>query len=249
MALWLYAACFAAAVIYASVGLGGGSAYLALLALTEIEFEQMRVAVLIMNVVVAAISFRAFYRAGHLRAHLLVPFLITSLPAAFIGGLYRVGDQAFQLILAGSLAFVAVRMLFWRQGLFGTREISWRLAWRLGPVIGAFAGFLAGLVGIGGGIFLGPVLIVMGWATAKQAGAVAAAFVWLNSAAGLAAHVVRGNFPDVWIWPLVGVVLVGGVIGGRLGATKLSPLVVQRVFGVVVVGVVARLVWRALSSG
>jgi uncharacterized membrane protein YfcA len=244
--LWLFAACLVAAVIYASVGLGGGSAYLAFMALADVGFESMRFAALAMNLVVAGASFWSFHRAGHLRWPLLVPFLVTSLPAAFVGGLYRIPDQTFRLLLAGSLAAVAVRMLFWRHGLFQVRHVEWRVAWRVGPPIGAATGLLAGLTGIGGGIFLGPILIVMGWADAKKAGAVAAAFVWLNSTAGLGAHITRGNFPEVWLWPLLGVVLLGGVVGGRLGAWRLSPLVVQRVFGCVVAGVVVRLVWRSM---
>ena len=242
--IWLIPACFATALAYATVGLAGGSTYLALMSQAGMKSDAMRVTALALNLIVSAGGFHQFVRAGHFQARLLVPFAVASIPAAFAAGLVPLSDRVFFGLLSVSLFFVAIRMIFWREPLIKPREVSWHLAWRWGPVVGAGLGALAGLVGIGGGIFLGPVLILMGWADGKKAAAVASGFILVNSLAGLAAHLARGNVPAVAdLAPLALAVLVGGQIGSRLGAFRLAPRSLEVGFGVMVLSVAARLGW------
>lgn len=244
---WLVPACFATALAYATAGLGGGSTYLALLALAHVHHESMRVLALALNLIVAGGGCWHYARAGHFRAQLLVPFAITSIPASFAAAMIPLPVVVFNSLLAASLFLVALRMLFWRVPLLAPRSVSWALAWRWGPAAGAALGLLAGLVGIGGGIFLGPLLILMGWADGKRAAAVASAFIVVNSIGGLAAHAGRGNLPDPAWWPLAVAVLAGGQIGSRLGALRLSPAAIQRVFGAVVLTVALKLAWGVIK--
>jgi len=246
---WLFLACGVAAAVYASVGLGGGTAYVAFLALAGVAPEPLRVGVLILNIVPATLSFVSYARAGHLRRELLAPFLCTSIPAAFVGGLMQLPTRPFEIVLGATLLLVAGYMLAWSEGRVRPRTIDLRRAWRIGPPVGLLAGGLAGIVSVGGGVFLAPILIVAGWTTSKQAAPVAAAFVLANSLAGLVGHVARGNWPAPWLWPLLVVVMVGGAIGAWLGAGRLSSAAVRRLFGVVVLVVALRLVWRALLAG
>jgi uncharacterized membrane protein YfcA len=246
---WLFLACGVAAAVYASVGLGGGTAYVAFLALAGAAPEPLRVGVLILNVVPATLAFFSYARAGHLRRELLAPFLSTSIPAAFAGGLLRLPARPFEMILGATLLVIACHMLLWSENRVRPRPIDLRTAWRIGPPVGLLAGGLAGIVSVGGGVFLAPILIVAGWATSKQAAPVAAAFVVLNSLAGLVGHGVRGNWPAAWLWPLLAVVVGGGLVGARLGAGRLSSVVVRRVFGWIALIVALQLGWRALGSG
>ena len=247
VAVWLIPACFATALAYATVGLAGGSTYLALLALSGTDHESMRVTALLLNLIVSAGGFYHYRRAGHFEARLLVPFALASIPAAFAAGLVALPKTLFFGLLSVSLFVSGIRMIFWREPLLKPRPVSWNMAWRWGPPVGAVLGLLAGLVGIGGGIFLGPVLILMGWANGKRAAAVASAFILVNSLAGLAAHTARGNLPEAGMWPLALAVLVGGQIGSRLGAGRLSPRALEFGFGVMVLSVSLNLAWKVLA--
>lgn len=242
---WLLPACFATALAYATVGLAGGSTYLALLALAGMPHEGMRVTALALNLIVACGGFLLFRRAGHFEARLVLPFAAASIPASYAAGLVALPRTAFFALLSASLFLAALRMLFWREPLLRRRNLSWDAAWRWGLPLGAVLGLLAGLVGIGGGIFLGPVLILAGWADGKRAAAASSAFILLNSAAGLAGHLSRGNVPEggAALGLLALAVLAGGQIGSRLGARRLSPTSLQRCTGAFVLGVSLWLGW------
>lgn len=244
---WLYLACGAAAALYASVGLGGGTAYVAFMVVAGLDPEPLRVAALVMNVIPAALSFAAYARAGHLRRELLAPFLSTSMPAAFAGGLLRLPVRPFEAVLGGTLLAVGGYMLLWDEKRVRPRALDPRAAWRIGPPLGLFAGSLAGIVSVGGGVFLVPVLVMAGWATSKQAAPVAAGFVLLNSLSGLLGHALRGNWPSSWLWPLLASVVIGGAVGAGLGSTRFSSATVSRLFGAIVLVVAIQLVWRALN--
>lgn len=247
ISVWLTAAAFGTALAYATVGLAGGSTYLALLALAGLGHESLRVTALALNLIVASAGIYHYAKAGHLRARWVVPFAITSAPVCFAAARVRLPEPLFFGLLSVSLFFAAVRMLFWREPLLTPRRVPWRTVWWVGPPTGLLLGLLAGLVGIGGGIFLGPLLFLMGWADGKGTAAAASAFILVNSAAGLAGHLTRGNLPDPGLWPLALAVLAGGLIGSRLGAFHLSPRTLQRGFGATVLAVALKLGWGVLA--
>lgn len=224
---------FLAALIYSSVGHGGASAYLALLVLSGLARPETVPLVLVLNIAVASIAFVNYRRAGYFSLRLLWPFALTSVPAAFIGGSLNVSMRVFSVILGLALLAAAVRFLLFNS----SRQTSiahlphGRLLIALSA--GIILGLLAGLVGIGGGIFLSPLLLLLGWADARQTGAVTAGFIILNSASGLMAQTFN-HAPD-WslLWPLLAAVLAGAAIGSRWGAFKLSVARLQQVLGVV----------------
>jgi hypothetical protein len=220
--VWIFPAFFLTAVVYALIGFGGGSSYLALLSMTAMPVTQIAAIALFCNMIVSGGGVWHFSKAGFMRPRLLWPFLITSIPAAFLGGLVKTDDSIQRTALGVCLLFVALRV--WLEGRDTVRErkpaegIVFMLS---APVIGAGLGFLSGFLGIGGGIFLSPILILAGWADIKESSAAAAVFILLNSAAGLLA---RGNiFHAQGIeWLTLGVlVFVGGQLGSRLGVYRL----------------------------
>ncbi|MEI6083852.1 MAG: sulfite exporter TauE/SafE family protein [Verrucomicrobiota bacterium] len=239
--IWLLPLFFLAAFVYSSVGHGGGSAYLALLALTAVNQSTIRSTALMLNIVVATAGFISYHRAQHFSWRLLVPFAIGSVPAAFVGGLKLLSPKAFSLVLGVTLLVSAAR-LAWASPRTIT-HLPARMLWWVGPPIGAGLGLVAGMVGVGGGIFLSPLLLLLGWADTKQTAAVSAAFILVNSISGLAAQ-----SPSVdWglVLPAAVVVLVAGIAGSRLGANRFSPVWLQRLLAFVLVTASVKLLFQA----
>lgn len=210
---------FAIAFLYASVGHGGASGYLALMAFFGFSMETMRSSALVLNVFVSLIAFVQFYRKGHFRKDLFLPFAILSVPAAFLGSLIQMDTVIYKQILGIVLLFPVLRLL----GLFGKeKEVLRPMLWIPGLLAGAGIGFLSGLIGIGGGIILSPLILLLRWGTLKEAAAVSALFIFVNSLSGLAGTVWSGITPDpnLWIWVCLGV--AGGLAGGWFGSTVLN---------------------------
>ena len=224
---------FAAAMLYSSVGHGGASAYLAILVLVGFSRQAIAPTVLALNMLVTLLGTFNYYRAGHLDIRLLLPFIVTSIPAAYLGGSIQVSDKTFSAILGVTLLAAALRFLIFTKPVIGREVLPLRSLFGIGLPMGAGLGFLAGLIGIGGGIFLSPLLLLMGWADAKKTAAVSAGFIFLNSLSGLTAHLFKGT-PD---WTQLGVlaitVLIGGGIGSYRGAFRLQPVTLQRLLGIV----------------
>ncbi len=219
------------AMLYASVGHGGASAYLAIMALAQVAPESMRPLALALNLVVAGVAAIQYTRAGHLQWSLLWPFVVASVPMAYLGGLVDLPEAIFRSIIGLVLAYAALAL--W-QGARRSDEAPTR-APTLGISLaaGAVLGGVSGLTGVGGGIFLSPLLMLMGWARAKPTAAASAVFIWLNSLAGLAAQVDR--LPLIvadlaWAAPAV---LVGGTIGAWAGAHRAAPQGLRRLLAVV----------------
>jgi len=242
LALILAPAFFLIALVYAAVGLGGGSAYLAVLALSGFPYPLIPSTALTLNLIVSSGAFYLYWRAGHLRPRLLLPFVLTSIPAAFLGGLISIGREAFTLLLGLGLSLAALRH-FWRP--LPRRALGPGMKrWLLGPSLGAALGALAGLVGMGGGVLLSPVLLLLGWTGPKEGAATASAFVFLNSISGLAAHSLKGAVAPGLLLPLGAAVLLGGQLGARWGARRWSDLALQRALGLILLGVILKLFLR-----
>ena len=225
------------AFLYSSVGLGGGSSYTALMAILGVHYLLIPTISLTLNIIVTSIASINFLRGGHGRIRLLLPFLITSIPMAYIGGSLHFPKDIFFLLLMATLVLVALRVYVWdRPELRLNLTDSGKLAISL--MTGGILGFIAGAVGIGGGIYLVPLIIVLGLGTEKEAAATGAIFIWLNSCAGLVARV--GDFPDpVTIFPLVLAVIIGGAAGSSLGANKYEPRTMQKFLGGVILIAIA----------
>ena len=221
------------ALVYSAVGLGGGSTYVAILALSGVDHQQMPTISLSLNLVVTSVGIYNFRHHDHIRFGLVRPFLITSLPMAYLGGLLQLSRVTFLWVLFITLLFVALRIYLWREVTFNLHlNDPGRLATMLAS--GAALGFIAGTVGIGGGILLVPLLIMLGLASEQEAAGAGAVFVWVNSAVGLIARFHRQAFDPGLIAPLVVAVIMGAGIGSYLGAARLRPRSVQLILGVVI---------------
>ncbi len=231
--LALVLAVFGIAFLYASVGFGGATGYLAVMSLFDIPIRVMASTALILNLFVSSVSFYNYRRAGHFRAALLWPFLVTSVPAAFLGGYLRLHEQVYYILLYGVLTFVMVRMLFFSRPDDDARPLR-PLKASAGMAVGAGIGLLSGMVGIGGGIFLSPLIILTRWGRTKQASAVAAVFIFVNSASGLIGRLLGGNFVlDTLGLALLPAGILAAFGGAYLGAHKLSGVGVRRLLGLV----------------
>lgn len=210
---------FIAAFFYASVGHGGASGYLALMALFSFAPETMRPTALVLNIFVSGMAFYQFYRNGFFKWNMFWPFAIASIPAAFIGGLITVDEQIYKRVLGVLLLFAIVRFLG-----FSTNEGKTlkKQMLSLSFLIGAAIGFLSGLIGIGGGIILSPVILLLGWANLKQTAAISALFIFVNSSSGLIGLVSQGVQFKTFMWTMLFVAFCGGTLGSYLGANKFS---------------------------
>lgn len=231
MTALLAALIFLAAALYASVGHGGASAYLAILTLFGGAPAEVSSTALILNCLVSSVAFVAYARAGHFSIRLLLPFAITSVPAAFLGGGLVVPPQVYSLLLVVALLAAAARLAIVLPAGHRVRPPSRPVA----AITGAVIGLLSGIVGVGGGIFLSPLLMLLGWAGAKQTAAVSAAFILVNSLAGLAGRLVRGGIEVGNLVPLIIVAFAGGVLGSWIGASRLTALTLRRLLAVVLI--------------
>ncbi len=247
--IWLIIGFFIIAVVYGSVGFGGGSSYKALLALYGFESMIVRSVGLVCNLAVVVSGVWLFFRHGHLRWQRVWPLLVGGTPAAFLGGAIYLSEAVYFVLLGFTLVLAAAFMGYRRSGAgikLSDRDRVTKPIVRV--LIGAGIGFLSGLVGIGGGIFLAPVLHFFQSDPPKEIAAACSAYILVNSIAGLAGQFTQTAFSleIKLIIPLIIVVGIGGWIGARFGAQRLSPLVVRR-WTAVLIGVVGmRILWEYL---
>lgn len=220
----------AVAALYSSVGHGGASGYIAVLGFTALSGVAVSSTALTMNLLVAGIALFAYSRQGHFQWRIVWPFLITSIPAAFVGGRFRLEEATYFLVLAAVLLFAAIRLVMRKKSATEERQIPLVPALVFGVVIG----LLSGVVGVGGGIFLSPLIILLGWAGAKETAAASALFILVNSGAGILGRLSTDQYePSVFLPHLLVAGLVGALLGATIGAKKLKPLTVQRVLAAV----------------
>lgn len=233
---FLFLLVFIVAVLYSSAGFGGASGYLLSMSFFDIPANVMSSTALVLNIFVSTISFTSYFRAGHFRPKLLLPFLATSIPAAFLGGTFKLSEQTYSILLYAVLTYLALRMIFFPL-------LSDKADWTPRPVplwaaltSGSVIGLLSGMIGIGGGIFLSPLIILAGWGNSKQAAASAGAFIAINSISGLVGRVSNGSFAfGEFGIPMLAVGLLGALIGSRLGAVKFSSANVRRALGIILI--------------
>ncbi len=238
---------FATALVYSSVGHGGASTYLALFALFGFARADIVPTVLAPNLLVSGLAFFHYQRAEYFDLRLLAPFVITSIPAAYMGGALHLSPDAFSILLGITLLAAAVRFMVFSRPLKARDDLTPQRLYLIGLPVGLLLGFLAGLLGIGGGIFLSALLLALGWADAKKTAAVSAAFIFLNSCAGLLAKTAQAP-PD---WTLTGLlavaVILGGGLGSHTGAFRLRPVVLQRLLALVLLFAAFKLLNSALG--
>jgi len=237
----LLALIFTAAVLYSSVGHGGASGYLAAMALMGLAPALMKPAALAMNIAVAGLVFVRLARAGHFDWRLFAPFAIGSIPLATIGGAYTLGDAGYKILVGVALLIAAARLFVEHTDTEPTgRPPRWAAL-----AIGAVLGLLSGLSGVGGGIFLSPVLLFLGWTGMRSNAAMAAAFIVVNSAAGLAGYAASDKPWPAEIPMYVMTAVVGGAIGSELAVRRLAPVQLKKLLGVVLLIAAAKMIATA----
>jgi uncharacterized protein len=247
----LIAAFFATALLYASVGFGGGSTYTALLALGGTDYQLLPFVSLACNVIVVTGGTLRYARARLIPWRRVMPLVVASAPLALLGGLTPIKQPLFIALLGLSLFAAGMLLLLQREPKFAPAERRPNLV--LDVMIGAGIGYLSGLVGIGGGIFLAPLLHLMRWGEARTIAASASLFILINSVAGLIGQGIKlgdaGLFARVTdYWPLAVAVLIGGQIGSWAGIKVLSQPLVRRATGVLILYVASQLIWKMLAA-
>jgi len=240
------------AVLYASVGFGGGSTYNALLVLADTDYRILPSVALLCNLIVVAGGVWQFRRSGELNLRFALPFVALSIPMAWFGGSVPIQQDTFVLLLGLSLLAAGVAMWFQPPGLKASRSRAPLVNWFVGLPVGGAIGFLSGMVGIGGGIFLAPALHLIRLADPKHIAATSSFFIMVNSIAGLAGQATKqgttahlGQLVD-YVWLGIAV-LIGGQIGSRFSAKALSGRVVKRLTAVLVLYVAGRLLYMSVG--
>lgn len=243
---------FMTALLYACIGFGGGSTYNALLVLGDTDYQLIPIISLICNIVVVSGGVWHFSRERHIRLSRIAPWIVFSVPASFVGGLIPVPEVIFTGVLGFALLLSGIRLL-WPEKEdpsfpnFKAPQHSFMPA-----IFGTLLGLMAGITGIGGGIFLAPVLHFMRWGNAKQIAGACAFFILVNSLAGLTGQALKIENTDVFsalspYWILLPAVLVGGQIGSWLGSSRINVGTVKKMTAILILYVSARLIWRFLN--
>jgi uncharacterized protein len=222
---------FLAAILYSSVGHAGASGYLAAMALLSVPPDAMKPTALCLNILVATIGTIQFARAGHFAWKIFWPFAITSIPLAFVGGAMRLPYHYYKAVVGAVLLFAAFRLAF--SAKKSSDDATKPIPIPAAMISGGGIGLLAGLTGVGGGIFLSPLLLLAKWATVRQTAAVSVAFILANSIAGLAGNIASVRYlpPEI---PLLAIAAgLGGTIGSYLGSRRAAPIVLRYLLAVV----------------
>ena len=228
---------FGIAILYSSVGHGGASGYLAVLSLTSygmLESEWLKQHAWILNLIVASIAFVYYQRAGFHNLRITLPFIIASIPMAFIGGYISLNELFYDILLSLVLFWASWKLMVKTE--YNEFEIS-ELTIKKALPWGGGIGFFSGMIGVGGGIFLSPILLLKGWATPKTAAATSALFIWVNSLSGLLGTTFAGNLNIDWgiISYFISVVLMGGLFGAFYGSRIARQGSVKKILVVVLI--------------
>ena len=225
-----YGLLFVIAFLYASVGHGGASGYLALMAIFSFSPQVMKPTALLLNLFVSTVSFIQFYRGGHFKWKIFLPFAIASVPMAFVGGLITIDGTVYKKILGLLLIIPVIRFLFFSNIKVEEKKEP-NIA--LSVLIGALIGFLSGLIGIGGGIILSPVLLLLKWTDQKQTAAISAAFIFVNSLSGLFGQLKKGIYFSADMYAYVAIAFVAGLCGAYFGSLKFKQTILKNTLGLV----------------
>jgi uncharacterized membrane protein YfcA len=236
-----YILLFIIAFLYASVGHGGASGYLALMAIFAISPAIMKPTALLLNLFVSMIAFVQFYRGKYFRWKIFLPLIVLSVPMAFIGGRMAIQDPVYKTILGLFLIIPICRFLFFKN----TDPKDMRPA---NPyfslLIGALIGFLSGMIGIGGGIILSPILLLLRWTNQKQTAAISALFIFVNSASGLAGQLTKGIYFSREMFVYVVIAFAGGLCGAYMGSIKFPQNVLKNLLACVLMIACWKLLWQ-----
>jgi uncharacterized membrane protein YfcA len=235
------------ALLYGAAGFGGGSTYNALLVLAGADYRAVPVVSLACNILVVTVGSWRFARSGHVDWRRIWPLFTLSIPFAWIGGRLEIGETVFVGLLSASL-LVAGLLMLWQPWWEKEAPAEVRARW-IEPAAGGALGFLAGMVGIGGGIFLAPLLYMLRWGPPRAIAGTCAVFILANSLAGLAGQLAKGSGGAAGqalaaYWPLFPAVLVGGLIGSTLGSGRLDPKYLRILTALLILYVAARLAMR-----
>ena len=240
---------FLTATIYASVGFGGGSTYIALLALSGLDYRVLPVIALICNIIVVTGGSIRFQLRGLIPWSKIWPILLLSVPAAWMGGMIPVGKDHFLLLLGLSLTAAAILLFIPQSRPINLDESQWNQSFWFAPALGAGIGFLSGMVGIGGGIFLAPVLLLTKWSNSRRIAATASIFILVNSISGLIGQIMKSGISGSAgfigdYWPLFLAVLIGGQLGSYLASKTLPEIWIKRLTALLILYVALRLLWQ-----
>ena len=240
---------FVTAILYSSVGFGGGSTYLALLLIWDIPYYVFPVIALFCNVIVVSGNSINYVRAGNLNLRLLIPYLVGSIPFAFLGGSINIDKYIFEILLFFVLSVAGILLLI-NSNSFKSENIKIKEINNFTSIlIGSILGFVSGIVGIGGGIFLSPILFLMKAGYPKQIATTASLFILINSISGILGQLTKENVINDILnyWPLFIVVLLGGQLGNFLNLRFLSNKILAVMTSLLVIFVAIRLGLRLLS--
>lgn len=250
---------FVISIIYSSIGFGGGSSYVAIMALFAFPYTQIPKVSLLCNIIVVIGGCYFYYKAGHLKISKALPFILGSIPLSYIGGKLIIAREFFLFLLAISLIVAALNLLFFNpknsiknytlhiknKNQIKINNMQFNTNLINSTIIGGILGLMSGLVGIGGGIFLSPILFLKRWGYAKEIAATSSFFILVNSVVGLIGQFSKANFMAGYelqfILPLVITVFLGGQIGSRISVFKLSDVIVKKTTAVVVLSVGIRI--------
>lgn len=210
---------FAVGFVYASVGHGGASGYLATMALFGVAPMLLKPSALLLNLFVSTVSFIQFYRAGYFRWEKFWPFAMASVPLAFVGAKIPLSDTLYRQLLAVCLLLVVIRLVW---TVRGSEEETRPVPLGAGLITGGFIGLLSGMIGIGGGIILSPLMLLFRWGRLKEVAAVSALFIFVNSLSGLFGLLSKGYSPDPALYSWIAAAFAGGLLGGYFGSHRFA---------------------------
>jgi uncharacterized membrane protein YfcA len=236
---------FTVALLYASVGFGGGSSYLAILALSSIAFTEMRAIALFCNMVVVTGNVFLFYKEKIIDFKKIIPLITFSIPMAYIGGYVKITEQLFFILLGFTLLFAAITMWISKK-ITSEKEMTNHSNFLKNSGFGGLIGFISGMVGIGGGIFLSPLLHLTNWDTPKKIAATSSVFILVNSLAGIGGQLSNPNFTVNWYLTsiLLTAVFIGGQIGNKLSSKFLTPILLKKATAVLIAFVSIRILLK-----
>ncbi len=236
---------FVVAFVYSSIGLGGGSSYTALMVIVGMSALVVPMMSLSLNLFVSTLGSYNFLRNKHGKLSIVLPFLISAIPSAYLGGALHLSKTVFLWVLLMSLIVVTVRIYFWKDASFKV-ELNHQKIIIISLVSGLILGLVAGIVGIGGGIYLIPIIIIFRIGSPKEAAATAAIFVWSVSFFGLVSRLQYNSIDLTQYIPLITAVIIGGFLGSYMGSFRFSPKAMEKILGLIILVAIVFLFKRLL---